>query len=116
LSAIAFFGGESLISLPQGGRYRYPWAFAEGLIRTCRQLVVALNDGTVHRANVRFEQIDARRHALMASRRRSSGPPATSPGSVLARRLPAGWHSRLAEARPPESRKLPRRRRPSRWP
>jgi hypothetical protein len=39
----------------QGGRYRYTWATSKSWSGTCRQLIVTLIDGTVHRANVRFK-------------------------------------------------------------
>lgn len=38
-----------------GGRYRYSWATSKSWSGTCRQLIVTLVDGTVHRANVRFK-------------------------------------------------------------
>jgi hypothetical protein len=39
----------------QGGRYRYSWSTSKSWAGTCRQLIVTLTDGTVHRANVRFK-------------------------------------------------------------
>jgi hypothetical protein len=38
-----------------GGRYRYSWATSKSWSGTCRQLIISLIDGTVHRANVRFK-------------------------------------------------------------
>jgi hypothetical protein len=39
----------------QGGRYRYWWATSKSWAGTCRQLILTLVDGTVHRANLRFK-------------------------------------------------------------
>ena len=39
----------------QGGRYRYTWTTSKSWSGTCRQVIVTLIDGTVHRANVRFK-------------------------------------------------------------
>jgi hypothetical protein len=38
-----------------GGRYRYSWSTPKSWAGTCRQLIVTLTDGTVHRSNVRFK-------------------------------------------------------------
>jgi hypothetical protein len=38
-----------------GGRYRYSWATSKSWAGTCRQLIVTLADGTVHRANLHFK-------------------------------------------------------------
>lgn len=37
-----------------GGRYSYAWSSSAAWAGTCRQVVVLLDDGTYHRANVRF--------------------------------------------------------------
>jgi hypothetical protein len=38
-----------------GGRYRYSWQTSKAWAGTCRQFILALADGTVHRANLRFK-------------------------------------------------------------
>jgi hypothetical protein len=38
----------------QGGRYSYSWATDPAWAGTCRQVIVLLDDGTYHRANVSF--------------------------------------------------------------
>jgi dipeptidyl aminopeptidase/acylaminoacyl peptidase len=47
--------GESGLSYDaDAGRYAYVWKTEKGWSGTCRQFVLALDDGTVHRANFRF--------------------------------------------------------------
>ena len=48
-------GGSSLSYDPATDRYIYVWKTDESWAGTCRQLVVQLNDGSVHRANFRFK-------------------------------------------------------------
>ena len=48
-------GGSSLSYDPVSDQYVYVWATDSGWAGTCRQLVVQLNDGTVHRANFKFK-------------------------------------------------------------
>jgi len=48
-------GGSSLSYDPTTDRYSYVWKTDASWAGTCRQLVVELNDGTIHRANFRFK-------------------------------------------------------------
>jgi len=48
-------GGSSLSYDPVTDRYIYVWKTESGWAGTCRQLVVQLNDGSIHRANFRFK-------------------------------------------------------------
>jgi hypothetical protein len=48
-------GGSSLSYDPTTDRYIYVWKTEQSWAGTCRQLVVELNDGTIHRANFRFK-------------------------------------------------------------
>lgn len=48
-------GGSSLSYDPTTDRYIYVWKTEQGWAGTCRQLVVELNDGTIHRANFKFK-------------------------------------------------------------
>ncbi len=48
-------GGSSLSYDPTTDRYIYVWKTDQSWAGTCRQLVVELNDGTIHRANFRFK-------------------------------------------------------------
>jgi len=48
-------GGSSLSYDPTTDRYIYVWKTDPSWAGTCRQLVVELNDGTIHRANFRFK-------------------------------------------------------------
>ena len=47
-------GGSSLSY--SGGVYNYVWKTESSWAGTCRQLVITLNDGTVHTANFKFKQ------------------------------------------------------------
>ena len=53
-SGLATAGGPLSYQKTPGGRYRYGWVSSKSWAGTCRQLIVVLTDGTVHRANVRF--------------------------------------------------------------
>jgi hypothetical protein len=46
-------GGSSLSF--SGDQYNYVWKTENSWVGTCRQLVVTLNDGTVHTANFKFK-------------------------------------------------------------
>ncbi len=48
-------GGSSLSYEPTTDRYIYVWKTDASWAGTCRQLVVELNDGSIHRANFRFK-------------------------------------------------------------
>jgi DNA-binding beta-propeller fold protein YncE len=48
-------GGSSLSYDPTSDQYIYVWKTEAGWAGTCRQLVVELNDGSVHRANFKFK-------------------------------------------------------------
>jgi DNA-binding beta-propeller fold protein YncE len=48
-------GGSSLSYDPIAGQYIYVWKTDAGWAGTCRQLVVGLNDGSIHRANFKFK-------------------------------------------------------------
>ena len=48
-------GGSSLSYDPTTDQYIYVWKTDQSWAGTCRQLVVALNDGSIHRANFRFK-------------------------------------------------------------
>jgi hypothetical protein len=48
-------GGSSLSYDATTDRYNYVWKTDASWAGTCRQLVVELNDGTIHRANFRFK-------------------------------------------------------------
>jgi len=48
-------GGSSLSYDPVSDRYNYVWKTESGWAGTCRQLVVQLNDGSIHRANFKFK-------------------------------------------------------------
>ena len=48
-------GGSSLSYDPSNDQYVYVWKTESSWAGTCRQLVVQLNDGSVHRANFRFK-------------------------------------------------------------
>jgi hypothetical protein len=48
-------GGSSLSYDPVSDQYIYVWKTEAAWAGTCRQLVVTLNDGTVHRANFKFK-------------------------------------------------------------
>jgi uncharacterized protein len=47
-------GSSSLSYDPTTGTYTYVWKTEKAWANTCRQLVVKLNDGTLHRANFKF--------------------------------------------------------------
>jgi HYR domain-containing protein/K319-like protein len=47
-------GGSSLSYDPISDQYIYVWKTEQGWAGTCRQLVVQLNDGSIHRANFKF--------------------------------------------------------------
>jgi len=47
-------GGSSLNYDPTTDQYIYVWKTDQSWAGTCRQLVVTLNDGSIHRANFRF--------------------------------------------------------------
>jgi hypothetical protein len=48
-------GGSSLNYDSASDQYIYVWKTDPAWAGTCRQLVVQLNDGTIHRANFRFK-------------------------------------------------------------
>jgi len=48
-------GGSSLSYDPTTDRYVYVWKTDPSWAGTCRQMVVELNDGTIHRANFKFK-------------------------------------------------------------
>jgi len=48
-------GGSSLSYDPTTDQYIYVWKTEKGWAGTCRQLVVQLNDGSIHRANFKFK-------------------------------------------------------------
>lgn len=48
-------GGSSLTYDPTTDQYTYVWKTDPSWAGTCRQLVVELNDGSIHRANFRFK-------------------------------------------------------------
>jgi|GEM_PF-670554 len=48
-------GGSTLSYDASGDQYSYVWKTEKAWAGTCRQLVVTLNDGTVHRANFKFK-------------------------------------------------------------
>lgn len=48
-------GGSSLSYDPITDRYIYVWKTDQSWAGSCRQLVVELNDGTIHRANFKFK-------------------------------------------------------------
>lgn len=48
-------GGSSLSYNPVTDQYIYVWKTEASWAGTCRQLVVQLNDGTIHRANFKFK-------------------------------------------------------------
>ena len=48
-------GGSSLSYDPTTDRYNYVWKTDQSWAGTCRQLVIELNDGSIHRANFRFK-------------------------------------------------------------
>jgi DNA-binding beta-propeller fold protein YncE len=48
-------GGSSLSYDPITDQYIYVWKTEAGWAGTCRQLVVQLNDGSIHRANFKFK-------------------------------------------------------------
>ena len=48
-------GGSSLSYDPISDQYIYVWKTEQGWAGTCRQLVVQLNDGSIHRANFKFK-------------------------------------------------------------
>ncbi|HWN09107.1 MAG TPA: PxKF domain-containing protein [Pyrinomonadaceae bacterium] len=48
-------GGSSLSYDPTTDQYIYVWKTEKGWAGTCRQLVVQLNDGSIHRANFQFK-------------------------------------------------------------
>jgi hypothetical protein len=48
-------GSSSLNYDPSADLYNYIWKTDSGWAGTCRQLVVELNDGSIHRANFRFK-------------------------------------------------------------
>jgi hypothetical protein len=48
-------GGSSLSYDPLSDQYIYVWKTESGWAGTCRQLVVQLNDGSIHRANFKFK-------------------------------------------------------------
>jgi predicted extracellular nuclease len=47
-------GNAGLTFNPDTGTYTYPWQTSKSWAGTCRQLVVELSDGSVHRANFQF--------------------------------------------------------------
>ena len=55
LEATVTAGGSSLSYDPTTDQYIYVWKTESGWTGTCRQLVVQLNDGSIHRANFRFK-------------------------------------------------------------
>jgi hypothetical protein len=48
-------GGSSLSYSSSGDQYNYVWKTESSWAGTCRQLVVQLNDGSIHRANFKFK-------------------------------------------------------------
>ena len=48
-------GGSSLSYNPATDQYNYVWKTEQAWAGTCRQLVVQLNDGSIHRANFMFK-------------------------------------------------------------
>ena len=48
-------GGSSLSYDPASDQYNYVWKTEKAWAGTCRQLVVQLNDGGIHRANFKFK-------------------------------------------------------------
>jgi predicted extracellular nuclease len=48
-------GSSSLSFDPTTNVYTYVWKTEKAWVNTCRQLVVKLNDGTIHRANFKFK-------------------------------------------------------------
>jgi len=48
-------GGSSLSYNPVADQYIYVWKTEAAWAGTCRQLVVQLNDGSIHRANFKFK-------------------------------------------------------------
>jgi len=48
-------GSSSLSFDPTTNLYTYVWKTEKAWVNTCRQLVVKLNDGTIHRANFKFK-------------------------------------------------------------
>ena len=48
-------GGSSLSYDPTTDQYIYVWKTDQSWAGTCRQLVIELNDGSIHRANFRFK-------------------------------------------------------------
>jgi DNA-binding beta-propeller fold protein YncE len=48
-------GGSSLSYNATTDQYNYVWKTEQSWVGTCRQLVVTLNDGSVHRANFKFK-------------------------------------------------------------
>jgi DNA-binding beta-propeller fold protein YncE len=48
-------GGSSLSYDPISDQYIYIWKTEQAWVGTCRQLVVQLNDGSIHRANFKFK-------------------------------------------------------------
>jgi len=48
-------GGSSLSYDPTADQYIYVWKTEKAWAGTCRQLVVELNDGSIHRANFKFK-------------------------------------------------------------
>lgn len=48
-------GGSSLSYNPATDQYNYVWKTEPAWAGTCRQLVVQLNDGSIHRANFKFK-------------------------------------------------------------
>jgi len=55
LEATVTAGGSSLSYDPTSDQYIYVWKTESGWAGTCRQLVVQLNDGSIHRANFKFK-------------------------------------------------------------
>jgi hypothetical protein len=57
-------GKTALTYYSTRSRYQYMWETDARWVETCRQLIVTLNDGTQHRANLQFvqETIRSRRH------------------------------------------------------
>jgi hypothetical protein len=55
LTETVIAGGSSLNYDPTTDQYIYVWKTDPSWAGTCRQLVVELNDGTIHRANFRFK-------------------------------------------------------------
>lgn len=55
LEATVTAGGSSLSYDPTSDQYIYVWKTEPAWAGTCRQLVVRLNDGSIHRANFKFK-------------------------------------------------------------